>query len=134
MDQTFKVKLFGPFNITYPIKMYHSAHGPVLKDDNKAYALRFVGMNDVNHSTAWLRMNKSKNIDEWLDALRMEQLASLNLVYADKDDNIFFVHNTKSPVRDPNYNWKQVVPGNKSDLIWGDFHPCLLYTSDAADE
>ena len=39
-------------------------------------------MNDVNHSTAWLKMNKSKNIDEWLDALRMEQLASLNLVYA----------------------------------------------------
>ena len=83
-DQEFKVKLFGPFSITYPIQMYHSAHGPVLKDDNKAYALRFVGMNDVNHSTAWLKMNKSKNIDEWLDALRMEQLASLNLVYADK--------------------------------------------------
>ena len=122
-DQEFKVKLFGPFSITYPIQMYHSAHGPVLKDDNKAYALRFVGMNDVNHSTAWLKMNKSKNIDEWLDALRMEQLASLNLVYADKEDNIFFVHNVKSPVRDPNYNWMQVVPGNKSDLIWNNFHP-----------
>ena len=53
----------------------------------------------------------------------MEQLASLNLVYADKEDNIFFVHNVKSPVRDPNYNWMQVVPGNKSDLIWNNFHP-----------
>ena len=94
----------------------------VLKDDNKAYALRFVGMNDVNHSTAWLKMNKSKNIDEWLDALRMEQLASLNLVYADKEDNIFFVHNVKSPIRDNNFDWSKILPGDRSDLIWKDFH------------
>ena len=49
--------------------------------------------NDINTRVKSIcKSNKSKNIDEWLDALRMEQLASLNLVYADKEDNIFFVH------------------------------------------
>ena len=36
------------------------------------------------------------NFSEWNSALEMQQLASLNLIYADKDDNIFFVHNIKA--------------------------------------
>ena len=123
INQNFKVKLFGPFSINYPIPMHYSKHGPVLKDNNKAYALRFVGMHDVNHSTAWLKMNKSKNLSQWLEALKMQEIASLNLVYADKEDNIYFVHNVKSPIRDSNYDWKKVLPGNDSSLIWTEFHP-----------
>ena len=123
INQNFKVKLFGPFSINYPIPMHYSKHGPVLKDNNKAYALRFVGMHDVNHSTAWLKMNKSKNLSQWLEALKMQEIASLNLVYADKEDNIYFVHNVKSPIRNSNYDWKQVLPGNDSSLIWTEFHP-----------
>ena len=114
INQNFKVKLFGPFSINYPIPMHYSKHGPVLKDNNKAYALRFVGMHDVNHSTAWLKMNKSKNLSQWLEALKMQEIASLNLVYADKEDNIYFVHNVKSPIRNSNYDWKKVLPGNDS--------------------
>ncbi len=123
INQNFKVKLFGPFSINYPIPMHYSKHGPVLKDNNKAYALRFVGMHDVNHSTAWLKMNKSKNLSQWLEALKMQEIASLNLVYADKEDNIYFVHNVKSPIRNSNYDWKKVLPGNDSSLIWMEFHP-----------
>ncbi|MDC3154704.1 penicillin acylase family protein [Pelagibacteraceae bacterium] len=123
INQKFKVKLFGPFSINYPIPMHYSKHGPVLKDNNKAYALRFVGMHDVNHSTAWLKMNKSKNLSQWLEALKMQEIASLNLVYADKEDNIYFVHNVKSPIRNSNYDWKKVLPGNDSSLIWTEFHP-----------
>ena len=123
INQNFKVKLFGPFSINYPIPMHYSKHGPVLRDNNKAYALRFVGMHDVNHSTAWLKMNKSKNLSQWLEALKMQEIASLNLVYADKEDNIYFVHNVKSPIRNSNYDWKKVLPGNDSSLIWTEFHP-----------
>jgi len=123
INQNFKVKLFGPFSINYPVPMHYSKHGPVLKDNNKAYALRFVGMHDVNHSTAWLKMNKSKNLSQWLEALKMQEIASLNLVYADKEDNIYFVHNVKSPIRNSNYDWKKVLPGNDSSLIWTEFHP-----------
>jgi penicillin amidase/acyl-homoserine-lactone acylase len=90
VKQEFKVKIFGPFNITYPLDMYFSDHGPVMKDGQKAYALRYVGMNDANQASAWLKMNKAKNFNEWQESLKMQQIASLNLVYADKEDNIFF--------------------------------------------
>jgi len=123
VKQEFKVKIFGPFNITYPLDMYFSDHGPVMKDGQKAYALRYVGMNDANQASAWLKMNKATNFNEWQDSLKMQQIASLNLVYADKEDNIFFVHNMKSPIRDFDYDWKSILPGDKSNLIWNEFYP-----------
>jgi penicillin amidase/acyl-homoserine-lactone acylase len=102
--------------------MYFSDHGPVMKNGQKAYALRYVGMNDANQASAWLKMNKATNFNEWQDSLKMQQIASLNLVYADKEDNIFFVHNMKSPIRDFDYDWKSILPGDKSNLIWNEFY------------
>ena len=122
IKQVFKIKLFGPFYIKYPMDMYFSVHGPVLKDAEKAYALRYVGMSDIDQATAWYRLNKANNLNEWKEALRMQEIASLNLLYADKEDNIFFVHNIKSPIRDPSYNWEKILPGDDSSLIWNEFH------------
>ena len=122
IKQVFKVKLFGPFSISYPIDMYFSDHGPVMKDGLKAYALRYVGMSDADQATAWLKMNKAKNITEWEDALKMQQIGSLNFVYADKEDNILFVHNMKSPKRSNDYDWKNILPGDASNLIWNDYY------------
>ncbi len=122
VKQIFKIKLFGPFYINYPMDMFFSDHGPVLKDESKAYALRYVGMSDIDQATAWYRLNKSTNLEEWKDALRMQEIASLNLLYADKEDNIFFVHNMKSPIRNPDYDWTKVIPGDDSSLIWNEFY------------
>ena len=121
IKQNFRVKLFGPFSINYPLDMYFSQHGPVLKDGMKAYSLRYVGMKDINQVTEWYLMNKAQNFDEFISALRMQEIASLNLIYADIEDNIYFVHNVKSPIRNNEFDWTKVLP-------------CLLYTSDAADE
>ncbi|SVB23561.1 uncharacterized protein METZ01_LOCUS176415, partial [marine metagenome] len=112
----------GPFYVNYPMDMFFSDHGPVLKDENKAYALRYVGMSDIDQATAWYRLNKSTNLEEWKNALRMQEIASLNLLYADKEDNIFFVHNIKSPIRNPAYDWSKIIPGDDSSLIWDEFY------------
>ena len=122
IQKVFKIKLFGPFSVSVPIDMYFSEHGPVMKDGKKAYAIRYVGMSDANQATAWLKMNKAKNIDEWEDALKMQQISSLNFVYADRYDNILFVHNFKSPQRSLQYEWKNILPGEFSELIWDDFY------------
>ena len=122
IKQLFKIKLFGPFYVNYPMDMFFSDHGPVLKDENKAYALRYVGMSDIDQATAWYRLNKSTNLEEWKNALRMQEIASLNLLYADKEDNIFFVHNIKSPIRNPAYDWSKIIPGDDSSLIWDEFY------------
>ena len=63
INQNFRVKLFGPFAINYPLNMYFSEHGPVLKDGIKAYAFRYVGMEDVNQVTEWYRLNKARSFD-----------------------------------------------------------------------
>ena len=102
--------------------MYFSQHGPVLKDGMKAYSLRYVGMKDINQVTEWYLMNKAQNFDEFISALRMQEIASLNLIYADIEDNIYFVHNVKSPIRNNEFDWTKVLPGDRSDLIWNDYH------------
>ena len=122
VKQNFRVKLFGPFSINYPLDMYFSEHGSVMKDKMNAYALRYVGMEDINQATAWFKMNQANNLDEWKKSLRMQELASLNFIYADKDDNIFFVHNVKSPKRNKDYDWKGILPGDKSNLIWKNYY------------
>ena len=84
-------------------------------------------MSDIDQATAWYRLNKSTNLEEWKDALRMREIASLNLLYADKEDNIFFVHNMKSPIRNSDYDWTKVIPGDDSSLIWNEFLLLMIF-------
>jgi acyl-homoserine-lactone acylase len=55
----------------------------------------------------------------------MQALPGLNIVYADKDNNIFYIDNGHFPHRNPNYNWSKVVPGDTSATLWkaNDYYP-----------
>ncbi len=66
----------------------------------------------------WYLMNKAKNFNEFKNALELRGLASLNIVYADKEDNIYYLSNGRFPDRNPKYNWQKVVPGNTSETLW----------------
>ncbi|GIT34213.1 MAG: hypothetical protein Ct9H300mP4_05320 [Gammaproteobacteria bacterium] len=59
----------------------------------------------------WYRMNKSKSMEEWLEAMRIRSIVSFNAVYADKKKNILFLHNAASPVREESIDWTQPVDG-----------------------
>ena len=69
-------------------------HGPVLSDVNddladfagpgKAVALAFTGLGDRDTTAeAFMRVNSARNWDEFLDALRLYQTPTQNLVFAD---------------------------------------------------
>ena len=46
-------------------------------------------------------MNKAKNLSEFKKALEMTAISGFNIVYADKEDNIYYVSNGKIPIRNP---------------------------------
>jgi acyl-homoserine-lactone acylase len=48
-----------------------------------------------------------------------------NILYADKEDNIFYVSNGKIPYRnpDPKYHWNSTLPGNTRATLWEKFKP-----------
>jgi len=114
------LKLAGPLKIPIRKTIYESKYGPTFKTEKGVFAWRFVVGQSIKMAEQWYRMNKARNFDEFKEALKIRGLTSLNIVYADKDDNIYYVSNGRFPVRNPAYNWGEVLPGNTSKTLWGD--------------
>lgn len=68
-------------------------------------------MGDIRQVEQWYRMGKSKNLGEWMDAMKMQSIASLNCGYADREGNILYLYNVKFPKRAEGYNWKSIPAG-----------------------
>jgi penicillin G amidase len=85
-------------------------HGPVLSDVNadlanivepgKVVALAFTGLSDHDATAeAFMRLNAARNWGEFLDAMRVYQTPTQNLVYADVAGDIGFLNPGFVPLR-----------------------------------
>lgn len=115
------VKVFGFFNWTSTQEGLRSVHGPVLRTDHGTYAIRYAGMNELRQVEQWLAMNKAQTLEDWRNAMRMQAFASFNFVYADREGNSMFVHNSLTPKRVAGYDWTQYLPGDDSSLVWDSY-------------
>jgi penicillin amidase/acyl-homoserine-lactone acylase len=122
-DAAIRVKLFGPLIWTVHRQVLFSAQGPVLRTDHGVFAIRYAGMNEVRQPLQYYLLDKARNRDEWLAAMRLQALPSINYVYADEKGNIGYVYNGQFPVRKPGFDWKGILPGDRSDLIWHAYVP-----------
>ncbi|WMN11130.1 penicillin acylase family protein [Marivirga salinae] len=116
-----KVKILGipiPLSKTY----YQSVYGPTLKNDNGYFSLSFAANQNLKAIQQWYEMTKTKNLQEFKGVVSQLYLPDFNIVYADKDHHIFYVSNAQLPVRDPNFNWKNVLPGDTSATQWDNHH------------
>lgn len=113
---------FGPFNLPIRRPIYRSIHGPVIKNDNGYFAIRYGGIGEVQQLDAYYRLNKASTLDEWKEQMARMAIPSTNFVYADREGNIAYVYNAAIPDRpeldEVQANWRGILPGNRSDLIW----------------
>lgn len=112
-----KVKL-GWLTLPVSRKFYRSKHGPVIKNKSGFYALRIPATSVVGAAEQWYHMNKATSLEEFKEAMRLQQHPSLSTTYADKEGNIYFLDNGLFPDRNPAFNWEYMLPGNTSDAIW----------------
>jgi len=119
-----KVKFLG-IKIGVKRKIYRSKHGVVLKSkDGNYYAIRFPANHTIGGAEQWYKMNKAKNFTEFKSAVSRLGVPTTNLMYADNQDNIYYVGLGLFPKRNPAYNWKNVLPGHTSEVVWEpDFYP-----------
>jgi len=113
----FKVKIAGvkvPVSRTY----YMSKYGLTFKNKSGFYAIRFPSSSNIMAAEQWFHMNKASNYQEFQEALAIQGLSTQNIIYADKDDNIYFIDNGSFPLRNPNYNWQGILPGDTSATLW----------------
>jgi len=121
---TLKVKI-GKLTIPVQKKSYWSEHGPVLNSqENKKqfYAFRYPAFMDIKAPLQWYKMNKTQNLDEFKETLDMMGIGLFNIVYADKDDNLFYVSYGQVPFREDSMAQKRVLPGNDSQYVWKRLH------------
>ncbi|HTD73358.1 MAG TPA: acylase [Steroidobacteraceae bacterium] len=122
-DAAIRVKIFGPLIWTVHRPLLWSVQGPVLKTDHGMFAVRYAGMGEARQSLQYYRLNKAANRDEWLAAMSLQALPSINYIYADEKGNIGYVYNGQFPVRAEGRDWNEIQPGDRSDLIWQGYLP-----------
>ncbi len=106
--------------VKVPVKktFYRSKYGPTIKNDHGYYSLRFAAGMNIQAPEQTYKMNKAKNYGEFMEAMRMQAHPCTNLIYADREDNIYYISNGLFPKRNPKYNWDGVLPGNTSETLW----------------
>ncbi len=112
-----KVK-FGPFVLPVPRSVYRSVHGPVVKNEQGAFAIRYAGIDQAAMVTQYYRLNKAKDFAEWRAAMAGQGVPATNFIYADAKGNIGLFYNAMFPDRPAGFNWRGVLPGDRSAALW----------------
>lgn len=107
------------------LKLRSSIYGPIIKEkDNKAFALRVVGLDRPGALEQWWDMSRATNLAEFETALKRLQIPTFTVMYADRQGNIMQVFNGQVPIRsqgDFNY-WSGIIPGDTSNTLWTKYH------------
>lgn len=111
--------------IVIPVRKltYWSEYGPTLKSpDGRFFALRSPSYWAIQAGEQFYRMNKAKNFNEFKEALSMNALPMFNIVYADKEDNIYYLCNSMLPKRPDKFDYSKLLLGNTSENLWTDYY------------
>jgi penicillin amidase/acyl-homoserine-lactone acylase len=122
-DARIRVKIWGPLVWPAHREVLYAAQGPVLKTDHGVFAIRYAGMNEVRQPLQYYRLNKAATLAEWRAAMALQALPSLNFIYADEKGNIGYVYNGLFSLRNEGQDWRGVLPGDRSDLVWHAYLP-----------
>ncbi|MEQ8379574.1 acylase [Parvibaculum sp.] len=118
-----RVDLWGPFWWTVEREVLRSDHGPVLETPNGFFAVRYAGIGEIRQVEQYYALDKATGFGEWIEAMKLQALPSINYIYADRQGNIAYVYNAQFPDRKEGPDWSGVLPGDDSSLIWQGYVP-----------
>jgi penicillin amidase len=123
VPETIKVK--GEADVMLRVRV--SPHGPLISDivptGGVALALRWVSLDGLDDSiTSLLRMNRARNWDEFVGALRLYRAPMQSFLFADITGNIGYVAPGVLPRRAKG-DGTLPVPGATGDYDWLDYLP-----------
>jgi acyl-homoserine-lactone acylase len=98
-----------------------TVHGPVIAGDDRApVAMRVAGLDRPLALYQYWRMATAHDFAGYQQALRMQQVPSYNVLYADRGGHIQYLFNGLVPKKaghDPAF-WSGLVPGDTSATLW----------------
>ena len=77
---------------------WHTPHGPVIhRTDEHVYLLKDPRDGEFRRGEQFLRMMMARDLDEWLDVMKMRAHPTSNFTYADRNGNIVHYYNARLP-------------------------------------
>jgi acyl-homoserine-lactone acylase len=120
-SETIKIKRDNGKFFEEKIEIVRSLHGTVIaKKGDRAYALRVAGLDRPNGVEELWQMAQAKDLKAFEKALQQLQLPLFNILYSDRQGQIFYLFNGEVPARstgDWQY-WQGVIPGDTSKTLW----------------
>ena len=120
--KSIKLRIKG---VPVPVKreLLWSKYGATMRNKQGVYSVRLGANMEIRPLEQWYRMNKARNFTEFYKAISMQGLSMFNIMYADRNDTIFYINNALMPVRDSStrFNWKGTLPGNTKQTLWEKF-------------
>jgi penicillin amidase len=119
---TVKVKTAGTIQ-TRELKLRKTHHGPILSTrDGAGLALKLSKIEEGGLLDQWYEMATARSLPEFKKALSRLALPMFNVVYADRDGNIFYLYNGAIPRRSTKFDWTKPVDGSTPETEWQGYH------------
>lgn len=93
-----------------------SAAGIVVSQKKEyAYAIQVPGLDQPGAIAAFLQMGKAQTFGEFEQAWQSQQIPMFNVLYGDRQGNIFYLYNTLTPQREGTWQgWEEIQPIKQS--------------------
>ena len=113
-----KIKTKLGLKISVKRKLLWSVFGPVIKNKKGTYAFYSNAFENIGSIDQWYKMGKASNWNEFESALKMMLVPRFNLMYADREDSIFWMSIGRVPERPVNGDRiNGVMKGERSEIF-----------------
>ena len=121
-EEEIKVKTPGGLESRH-FKMRRTHHGPIVAErDGKLLAIRMATFEDDGWLREWFDMTRARTLAELKRAMAPLRMQFGNVMYADRQGNIFYLYNGAVPRRDPRFDWQKPVDGSDPATEWRGYH------------
>lgn len=121
-EEEIKVKTPRGLEIRH-FKMRRTHHGPIVAErDGKLLAIRMATFEEDGWLREWFDMTRARTLAQLKRAMAPLRMQFGNVMYADRQGNIFYLYNGAVPRRDPRFDWTKPVDGSDPATEWRGYH------------
>jgi penicillin amidase len=121
-DEVLRIKTPGGI-VEKTFRFRGTHHGPILAvRDGKPLAVRLAKIGEGGWLAEWYAMSKARSFDQFKKALSRGDQVYDNVVYADREGNIFYLHDGAVARRSTKFDWSRPVDGSNPETEWQGYH------------
>ncbi|MEK6325756.1 MAG: penicillin acylase family protein [Acidobacteriota bacterium] len=104
-------------------KFRKTHHGPIVAmREGKPLSIKLAKLEAGGSGYQRYLMGKAKSLGEFKAAVSGGAVPMFNVMYADRDGNIFYAYNGAVPRRSTKFDWSKPVDGSNPEAEWNGYH------------